>query len=214
MTKRRLKLKKNKTYFIFWEWETEKCYFSVLSEFLWNENWFNYKIEAIKHEQIWTNNDKLKITRNGILNKIKSNYSWVSEKDLINLESKIFIILDTDWPNWYTKEQINTIKDFFKNDKLIKVLFSNKDFEIYILLHLEYYNWTDLNYIKNIKKYHKNFEKWINIDLKNIHREIIKNWFNSTLPKNIIKLENEHLKIWNKHIKDMLPFSEIYEIFK
>lgn len=203
-----------KTYFIFWEWETEKCYFSALSEFLWNENWFNYKIEAIKYEQVWTTKSKLNETRKTIINKINQNYYWYTEKELLKLNSKIFIILDTDWSNWYTKSQINIIKNYFKEDKLIKVLFSNRDFELYILLHLEYYTWTGLDYISMINKNYKGFEKGYNIKAKNIHREIIKNWFDTLLPDNIKKLEKQHLEIWNKHIKDMLPFSEVYEIFK
>lgn len=203
-----------RTCFIFWEWETEMCYFSVLSEYLWNQNWVNYKIEAIKYEQIWTTENKLKETRKTILNKIYQNYFWITENELVNLESKIFITLDTDWPNWYTKDQINIIKNFFKDDKLIKVLFSNKDFELYILLHLQYYNWISSNYISMIKDYYKEFEKWINIKMKNIHREIIKKWFNNILPNNIKRLEKEHLEIKNNHIKDKLPFSEVYEIFK
>lgn len=203
-----------KTYFIFWEWETEKCYFSALSEHLWNDNWFNYKIEAIKYEQVWTTNEKLQFTKKTILNTIYQNYYWYTEKELLWLESKIFIILDTDWPNWYTKNQINTIKNFFKDDKLIKVLFTNRDFELYILLHLENYSWTNSDYISLIKKHHKGFKKWISIDLKSIHREIIKNWFETILPKNIKTLENNHSKIWNNHIKDMLPFSEVYDIFR
>lgn len=204
-----------KTYFIFWEWETEKCYFSALSEFLWNENWFNYKIESIKYEQVWTTNDKLKLTRKTILNIIHQKFNCIKERELLDLNSKIFVILDTDWNNWYTKEQINTIKNFFKNDKLIKILFSNRDFELYLLLHLlEDYCWTDLDYTSMIKKYHKDFKKWISIDLKNIHREIIKNWFYKILPKNIENLEKHHLAIWNNHIKNKIPFSEVYEIFK
>lgn len=206
-------IKSNRTYFIFCEWETEKCYFSALSEYLKDYNYINYKIEPIKNWQLWTTEDKLKNSKDIILRKLYQEY-WYNESNLIKLNSKIFIILDTDWANWYTKEQINTIKDFFKNDKLIKVLFTNRDFELYILLHLDYYNWTSSDYISIIKKYHRNFNKWINIELKNIHREIIKNGFSSILPRNIEKLEKEHLDIWNNHIKDMLPFSEVYDIFK
>jgi len=207
-------IKKHKIYFIFWEWETEKCYFSALSEYLRDNNLINYKIEPIKYEQIGTTNAKLKFTRNCILNKIYSNYNWATEKDLLDIDSKIFVVLDTDWVNWYTKEQINTIKNYFKDDKLVKILFSNRDFELYILLHLQFYNWTNLDYISIIRKYHKDFNKWINIKLKNIHREIIKNWFHNILPKNIKNLQKYHLDIKNNHIKDMLPFSEVFEIFE
>jgi hypothetical protein len=203
-----------KTYFIFWEWETEKCYFSALSELFWNENWFSYKIVSIKYEQIWTSKEKLKFTRNTILNTIYQNYNWVTENELIKLESKIFILLDTDWNNWYTKEQIDNIKNFFKGDNLFEVLFSNKDFELYLLLHLEYYDWTNFDYISMIKKHYKEFEKGISIKLKKIHKEIIEKWFKKTLPINITKLKNNHSKLSNIHIKDKLPFTEVYEIFR
>ncbi|MFK7780339.1 MAG: RloB family protein [Candidatus Gracilibacteria bacterium] len=204
-----------KTYFIFGEGETEKCYFSALSEFLGNDYGCNYKIEAIEYKQVGTTKEKLKSTKKAILKTIYQKYYGYTEKELLGLESKIFIILDTDGSNGYTKNQINTIKNFFKNDKLIKVLFSNRDFELYILLHLEYYSGTSLDYIQMIKKYHKDFKKGITgIKIKNIHREIIKNGFDMILPKNIKNLENHHFKIGNNHIKEMLPFSEVYEIFK
>lgn len=204
---------KIKTYFIFWEWETEKCYFSALSEYLWDKNCISYKIEPICYEQIGTTNIKLIETKKTILNKIYQEYSWITEVDLLNIESKVFIILDTDWINWYTKEQINTINNFFKKDKIIKVFFSNMDFELYILLHFNYYNWLSKDYISLIKSKYPDYKKGYNIELKNIHRKIIKDWFDSLLPVNIKKLEKHHLDISNNHIKDKIPYTEVYGIF-
>lgn len=215
MSKRRLKLwiKKNKTYFIFWEWQTEKCYFSALSEYVWNDKFIKYKIEPILYSQIWTTKSKLEETRKTIFNTIYQKYDWTTEKDLFGIDSKIFIILDTDGNSWYTKNQINTIKNFFKKDKLINVLFSNRDFELYILLHLEYYDGLSLDYIWLIKSKYPDYRKGCDIKLKKIFREIIRNWFDSILPLNIKKLEKHHLNISNNHIKDMIPFSEVYNIF-
>lgn len=212
--KKKLKISKIKTYFIFWEGETEKCYFSAFRDFLWTDNGIIFEIASRPYKQIWTTNSKLVEARKSILNKIYDSYNWFTEKELINLGSKVFILLDTDWINWYTKEQIITINKFFKEDKLIKVLFSNRDFELFILLHLKYYSWTSSDYIPLIHEFEKDFWKGYNIKLKQIHRRIIEKWFLEELPENILKLKKLHKDIWNSHIKDMIPFTEVYEILK
>lgn len=204
--RKKLNKQKNKTYFIFWEWETEKSYFEALSQ----EKREKFNIETliiwkIKSDKIW-----LGSVESSVFNKIKDKYNF-SKKDIKNTNSKIFIILDTDWINWYTKTEIDCIKSFL-NKKWIKVLFSNKDFELYILLHLEYCCWPSSDYIREIQKYHNNFDKWYNIELKNVHKKIIQSWF-SNVSTNISKLDQHHKKLANKHIKDKIPYSEVYEIF-
>jgi len=61
------------------------------------------------------------------------------------------LILDADA---YTPEKINFIKNEIEN-KYVKVLFSNKNFELWILLHLQDCNKENVDYKKLIKK-HKN----------------------------------------------------------
>ena len=201
------KLKQQKAFFIFCEWKTEKCYFEAFQEL---KKW-NIKIKSFDFWKIWTTKKKLDACKEDIYKKIKHNKFGYGIEQLEKTKSKIFVLLDTDWIFWYTKQEIDKIKNYFKKDDLIEILFSNQDFEIFILLHLEYFSWTSKNYIKLIKKYHKNYEKGCNYKLREIHKNIIEKWL-WNLKENIKKLEKTHKD--TNYIKEKVPFSEIYKIIE
>ncbi len=183
-------IKIKKTLFIFCEWETELSYFDCLREA--KRDSVNIKIETRKFKSI-----------KEIFSTLKRD--WFSKKDL-NENRKIFLILDADI---FDKSKIDSLKKECKNNK-IELLFSNLDIEFFILLHLEYYNWGNKDYIKRIKKHYNDYEKWYK------NQDFFKNLINNNLEnleKNFEKINNFHNEIWNKHIKDKAPFSEVYYIY-
>lgn len=186
--KHNIRLKK--TLFIFCEWETELSYFDCLREA--KRDSINIKIETKKFKSI-----------KEIYSTLKKD--WFYKKDL-NENRKIFLILDADI---FEKSKIDSLQKECKDNK-IKLLFSNLDIEFFILSHLEYYNWVNKDYIKRIKKHYKNYEKWYK------NQDFFKNLINNNLwilEKNFEKINNFHNETWNKHIKDKIPFSEVYYIY-
>ena len=182
--------KLKKTLFIFCEWETELSYFGCLREA--KRDSVNIKIETRKFKSIKEIFPTLK-------------RDWFSKKDL-NENRKIFLILDADI---FDKSKIDSLKKECKDNK-IELLFSNLDIEFFILLHLEYYNWVNKDYIKRIKKYYNDYEKWYK------NQDFFKNLINNNLEileKNFEKINNSHNETWNKHIKNKVPFSEVYYIY-
>ncbi len=82
-----------RTFFIFCEWETEKCYFDAFREIKRSNT--NVKIESFKSWQIWTTKKKVSNYIDKIYEKISYNFEF-SKKQLQNTNSKIYLLLDTD----------------------------------------------------------------------------------------------------------------------
>jgi hypothetical protein len=200
--KKGLKLKK--TLFIFCEWETEKCYFEALKE-LKRAN-LNIKIESFNLWQIWTTKNKLEANRDTIYSKIDHDFNY-TKTQLKGTNSNIYILLDADA---YSKANINTINSFFSWDNYISVLFSNSNIELFILLHLENYTWTSTNCTRLIQKHYPDYEKWCCSNRRKIHKDIIENW-QDILKTSILNLNKIHLG--KTHIKDKLPYSEVFKIY-
>lgn len=128
---------------------------------------------------------------------------------------KVFVLLDTDWYNWYSQNDIDLIKSYLEEENFMEVLFSNKDIEIFILLHLKFYNWywENKDYKKMIREYYSDYYKWCSEKLKNIHKDIIQNRLDD-FKHNIEKLKEIYKNEWTVWIKNMTPFTEVYKIIK
>lgn len=197
-----------KSFFIFCEWESEKCYFNELKQYL---NLSNLK----EIEVIWqlprNNIDKLKRIKS-TLHK-KSNYTL---KDFKNTKSQIFILLDIDnkiCQHPLSQDDINFFRTNLEND-YIKIFFSNYDFELWILLHFILYKKENNNYIEEIEKISwLNYEKWDRFCSIKFYREIIeKNLI--TAFSNAKEIEEFNISQWKTILKEMIPYTEVYKLIE
>lgn len=177
-----------KTYFIFWEWDTEEYYFDILKRFPEYKN-FKY----IKNIGWFRSKDNLEKTFTDIVKNInkKTKYSKAQFK---KTNSKVIFVIDADI---FSKNDIDRIKVLEKEYDFLRILFNNKNIEDFLLLHLKYFD-IEKDCIKELEKFvWKKYEKWKKWDP--FYKECIKKWFeNNLLKSNLEKLEKFH---WNKHLK-------------
>jgi len=213
---RKIVKKRGKIIYIFWEWETEICYFQQLKS---NHNFENIKFEVPSKPE-WQlsskNIERLEEKRKRIYKIIKDWRTKFSKEDVKNTNSKIFYLLDIDWnkSESYSQKDIEFIKKNFE-DENVKIIFSNRDIELWILLHFSIYKKEDWKYIEEIEKESlENYKKWkwfcnISFFRKIIQERLlfaIKHW--KELEKyNIISKKRIKLK-------EMIPFTEIHTIFE
>ncbi len=199
MRKKQWKIVHKPRSYVFVEWETEQCYFSVVSSL------FRISIECEKVHL-------LKKTKQGIINKAKAliektgnNYS-----DIKKYQIWIYYILDSDL---YAKSEIDCIRsNMFKYG--IRVLFSNKDIETFIHAHIKYSTSNSCDYKKEIQKKYPKYDKGNSIYLQQIHEQII--WGSSWTWIIMLKKNMENLKKHHKNsihdISIMNPYSEVVEL--
>ena len=192
-----------KQVFLFFEWDTEKCYFSQIKNIF---NLRNLKVKDILWQVSGKNLWWIKSKQKKIYENIEFN-----KNDLKSTKSKIFYLLDIDWNNKhsYSQNEIDFIKTNLE-DSYIKVFFSNKDFELWILLHFEEYKKEDWKYIDEITKIiKKEYKKWnCNIDF---FRKIIKE--NLKIARENWKKLEKYQKSKSLNLKDKNPYTEVYKIF-
>lgn len=194
------KFKKNKTFFLFCEWQSEICYFNEFKGLFW----YNIKInsKSIKTPSL-SNKDRLEILKNNLYEK-----TWYSLDNFKETKSKIFILIDLDI---YSKEEISFIKSKFEDDN-ITIITSNLDFELWILLHFNLYKKENWNYIELINKFSwKKYKKWDSFCSIKFYREIIENNLENAY-KNAKELDKLNESQWKIDLKEKLPYTEIYKI--
>ena len=188
-----------KTYFIFWEWDTEEYYFDILKRFPEYKN-FNY----IENIGWFRSKDNLEKTFTDIVKNINKKTKY-SKAQIKKTNSKVIFVIDADI---FSKNDIDRIKVLEKEYDFLRILFNNKNIEDFLLLHLKYFD-IEKDCIKELESFvWKKYEKWRKWDP--FYKECIKKWFeNNLLKSNLEKLEKFH---WNKHLKEKIPFSELWEI--